>query len=221
MKKIIKVKYIIPALAFFLIAFVIILNTNKFSGDEMDKPESNRTDKDFHFHNNQSMIDEGRREKSHIEMNFFKAILPEQKNENGERNDINKIYINNPKNLKLKELIEKTVKNVEDLPQYVWEPVRFSENDINEHIAKLEKIVMYSNRVKSNNESIDDKRILFELISREIKDKIEFFKASCANVFQMSVARNDDDQRIIDDSFRDCNEKIKELEDELNEYETK
>jgi hypothetical protein len=51
------------------------------------------------------------------------------------------------------------------------------------------------------------------ITGREIKDKIEYSKASCANILQMSVARNDDDQRIIDDSFRDCNEKIKELED--------
>ena len=218
MKKIIKAKYIIPAFALFLIFSVIILNTNKFSGDEMDKPESYRTDKEIHF-NNQRIIYEDKKEKSNIEMNFHKNILSEHKNENSENIDIDKNYMNNPKNIKLKGLIEKAVKNVEGLPQYVWEPVRFTENDIDEQIAKLGKIVMYSNKVKSNTNSIEDKRILYELISNEIKNKIEFFEAFCTDLRKRSVAKNDEDQKIIDDSFNGCNEKIKELENKLNEYE--
>ena len=218
MKKFIKAKYIIPALALFLIFSVIILNTNKFSDDEMDKPESYRTDKEIHF-NNQRIIYEDKKEISNIEMNFHKNILSEHKNENSENIDIDKNYMNNPKNIKLKGLIEKAVKNVEGLPQYVWEPVRFTENDIDEQIAKLGKIVMYSNKVKSNTNSIEDKRILYELISNEIKDKIEFFEAFCTDLRKRSVAKNDEDQKIIDDSFNGCNEKIKELENKLNEYE--
>jgi hypothetical protein len=221
MKKMIKSKYVIPVVALLLISFVIILNTNKSSDDEMDRPEHHRTDHDIHFNNYQSMIDEGQKEKSNNEMKFPKTTFPEQKNENDENNSVNKTYINNPKNLKLKGLIEKAVRNVDGLPQYVWEPVRFNENDINEHIEKLERIVIYSNKVKSNNESIDDKRILSELISREIKGKIEYFNEFCTNVFHSSVAKNDDDQRIIEDSFRECNEKIKELEVKLDEYENK
>jgi hypothetical protein len=218
MKKIIKAKYIIPAFALFLIFSVIILNTNKFSDDEMDKPESYRTDKEIHF-NNQRIIYEDKKEISNIEMNFHKNILSEHKNENSENIDIDKNYMNNPKNIKLKGLIEKAVKNVEGLPQYVWEPVRFTENDIDEQIAKLGKIVMYSNKVKSNTNSIEDKRILYELISNEIKNKIEFFEAFCTDLRKRSVAKNDEDQKIIDDSFNGCNEKIKELENKLNEYE--
>ena len=218
MKKFIKAKYIIPALALFLISFVIILNANKFSGDDMDKPDSYRTDKDINF-NNQRKIYEDKKAKSNIEMNFHKNILSEHKNENSENIDIDKNYMNNPKNIKLKGLIEKAVKNVEGLPQYVWEPVRFTENDIDEQIAKLGKIVMYSNKVKSNTNSIEDKRILYELISNEIKNKIEFFEAFCTDLRKRSVAKNDEDQKIIDDSFNGCNEKIKELENKLNEYE--
>lgn len=219
--KMIKAKYIIPVLALFIISIVLILNMNKNSGEEVDKPESYRNDNDIHFNNNQSTIDEDQREKGNIEKNFPKTTLPEQKNGNSDSNDIDKTYINNPKNLKLKELIEKAFKNVEGLPQYIWEPVKFSENEINEHIEKLEKIVMYSNKVKSNNDSIDDKRILSELISREIKDKLEYFESFCAEVRQKSVVKNDDDQKTIDDSFRDCKEKIRELEDKLIYYENK
>lgn len=219
--KMIKAKYIIPSLALFMISIFFILNINKHTGEEVDKPESYRTDNDIHFNNNQSTIDEDQREKSSVEMNSPKRTLPEQKNENNEGNDIDKTYINNPQNLKLKGLIEKAVKNVEGLPQYVWEPVRFSESEINEHIEKLEKIVTYSNKVTSNNNSIEDKRILSELICNEIKDKIEYFKTLCADVWQRSVAKSDEDQKNIDDSFRDCNDKIKKLEDKLNDYETK
>jgi hypothetical protein len=217
MKIFIKAKYIIPALAFFLIALVIILNTNKFFGDEAKTSTPYRTDKDMHFNNNQSSIDEAQKAKDGTEMNFFVLTSPELKNENGKSNDINKTYINYPKNIKLKDLIEKAVQNVEGLPQYVWEPVRFSENDIDEHTAKLEQIVMYSNRVKLNH-SNDDQRILSELIHEQIKDKLEYFESLCANMRRMSVARNDDDQKTIDDSFTACNDKIKELEDKLNDY---
>lgn len=214
MKKTVKSKYILLVIALFLISVVIILNINNNSSDLTTKPVSNNTD---------NVIDKDQKEKSNNAMHFLEFAPSGLKNKtkfenkNGEENYI----INNPKNLKLKELIEEAGEEVEDLPQYVWEPIRFTENDINEHVANLEKIVLYNNRVKMNSNSIEDKMILSNLISNEIKNKIEYFKSFCADVWQISVAGNDGDQEIIDDDFRACNENVKVLEDKLNDYETK
>ena len=218
MKKTVKSKYILLVVALFFISVVIILSTNNNSSDVTTKPVSNNMD---------NVIDKDQKEKSNMAMHFLEFASPGLENKtkfedkNGEENYSEENYIiNNPNNLKLKGLIEEAGEEVEDLPQYVWEPIRFTENDINEHIANLEKIVLYINRVKNSN-SIEDRVILSNLISNEIKDKIEYFESFCADVWQISVARNDDDQKIIDDDFSGCNESVKVLEDKLNDYETK
>lgn len=195
------------------------MNNDPDRGDDPDSHESYRTENNIDLHNEKSIINGDKKDKSNLEMNSGKNVWPQQKNENEERQNIKNVYMDNPANLKLRALIEKAVKNVQGLPQYVWEPVRFNEKDIDEHLAKLEKIVMYSNKIKSDKASFEDKKIFAELVAGEIKNKIEYFNTLCAEVWQTSGARSDEDQRIIDDSFKNCHEKIKALEDKLNYYE--
>jgi hypothetical protein len=219
MRTILKVRYLFPAVALFIVIFILIFNMIKNSDEGTVIQQFDKKNGYVHFSNGENTTREDQKEHLNDDRDLNESILPELQNKRDEiNNDIDNNYNISTKNLKLKRLIEIIVNNEKNLPQYVWEPVKFSENDINEHIARLEKIILYSEKLKINNDRIEDKRILYGLISNEIKDKIEYFNTLCADVRQKSLAKNDEDQIFINDTYKQCKKKVEELEEKLTEY---
>lgn len=221
MKKEKKMKYGILCVAVF-IAVVIIFKMNRNTDVRNTKSAVpfNQIDNNMD-HNTNNDSDE----KNNRAMHFLEALSgskdegkPDTEN-NGKKQKVDDSIAKDPRNIKLRSLIEEAAAEVGDFPQFVWDPIRFTDKDIDAYTNNLERIILYNNRVKMNSGSAEDKSILKNLVSGVIKDKIEFFSSACAEFQRGSVARNEEDKKVLDSSFQTCNEVINELENKLYYYE--
>jgi hypothetical protein len=231
-----KTKYLLLFAAFLFIVSIILLNIQK-------KPE-NFNCKPAYINATNSNDPSSALQKTPAKQESLEAIknIPEAKDDNmmallltalsglkdemgaeaadKEKNqNIKKNPFANLMSTKLIKLINQVSGEFEDLPLHTWLPIKFTDREKEEYTANLEKILVYSLRVKTNPDSIEDKTILSNLVSGVLKERIDYLKTACADTGQRSLHRNEEDQKAIDDNFNECNKFLQQLEDRLYYYE--